>query len=93
MSEKQIAHAVREGRKVTVYLPSGREVSGYVMGMDDFHWALCTADLDVLLVHKSTDAIRIHTHTTFKTESKVEEIEERVAPFRDWVLKNHFNHN
>lgn len=58
MSDKQIARAAVEGRKIVFYSGVLMPVEGYVVGMDDYHWLIATPserDLGVqtALVHKT----------------------------------------
>jgi hypothetical protein len=54
VSDRQIFHAVKDGRPVQAVLGSGEKIPlAYVLGVDDYHWALIDHDLSVHLVHKS----------------------------------------
>jgi hypothetical protein len=57
MSAKQISRAAVDHRKLAFNLvaqPS--RVTGYVVGMDDYHWLVATADDSLSLVHKGSAA-------------------------------------
>lgn len=86
-TDKQIAFSVRERRAVRAHLLGGVEaVSGWVCGMDDYHWGVVDGKGDVHLVHKSS-SITI-TRESVELPSEAEAV---VAPFRDseW-MKAHF---
>lgn len=82
MSNKQIAKAATHGRLVTFQFLStnpAHEVTGYVVGMDDYHWMVASVlpeDLrsedEVLalsLVHKSrVDMVRLASRGTLDQE-------------------------
>lgn len=66
MSNKEIVRAATEGRKVVFRFFSAQpyhEVSGYIVGMDDYHWRIAsplprgdrdaTTSVAILLVHKA----------------------------------------
>lgn len=81
LSDKQIAHAAMRGRKVTFQYFStqpAHELTGYIVGMDDYHWMVASVvspvshdDLIVnTLVHKSrVDMIRLHPDSTIDKET------------------------
>lgn len=74
MSTKQIAYAAYHGRKVTFrFLRGGEtvEVTGYVTGADDYKVMLAVPgehDVDVVLVHKTAEIIRLHSEATLADE-------------------------
>lgn len=89
VSDRQVAHAVKNGRKVTATLVTGDTVTGYVMGADDYHWAMTADDGRIVLVHKSSPSLHIHADSTLDTES--EATQKMVAPYRDLILREYFN--
>lgn len=58
-SDKQILGAAKRGKTVSVVLPNGEEVEGWICGMDAFHWGIVSANGDVTLIHKSAPSLRI----------------------------------
>lgn len=69
LSDKQVTDASRRGRQVTFKIlksQPGHEVTGYVVGKDDYHWMVACPRLvaeagedtvTIQLVHKSADLI------------------------------------
>lgn len=55
MSTKQMAYAARDGKRLTLNTSVG-SVTGYLVGMDDYHWLIAevteTSEVCVSLVHK-----------------------------------------
>lgn len=91
-SDKQIAHAVKDGRAVEVLFCDGSTAIGFVYGADDFHWGLVTLDGRRLLVHKSTPRLVFTEHLLEHQGGSVRErIEPLVSGFRDYVLREVFN--
>lgn len=81
MSTKQLARTVLDGRKVTFNL--GFEVvTGYLCGMDDFHWAVITPHAQVHLVHKSAPLASIESQASYANEPTRAALEKVVGPFR-----------
>ena len=74
---------------VTATLPNGQQVYGYVMGSDDYHWALVTLEEDVVLVHKSAPALRIENSTS--TQEQSDRIKTMTSGFRQFVMETHFS--
>lgn len=85
VSDRQIAGAASRGRKVTFQFLTanpGHEVSGYIVGMDDYHWMVASvvpestrvqgdSPIALSLVHKSrVDLIRLHDASTINKESE-----------------------
>lgn len=85
VSDKQIAQAAMNGRRVTFRFVStqpSQEVTGYVVGMDDYHWMVATVVPEEsrkkgeppvynALVHKSrVDIIRLWPVSTIETEDQ-----------------------
>ena len=82
MSTKQLAQSVAHGRMVTFHTPV-REVTGYLFGMDDYHWAVITAEGRKTLVHKgSASLIDFADESTYDTEDEHDRLERLVGPFR-----------
>ena len=91
VSSKQLARTVKDGRKVSFWLSSGLEISGYISGMDDYHWFLVTPENRKHLIHKGlASLITLHDESTYATEPLWELLEQTIAPFRDHVLAHYF---
>jgi hypothetical protein len=90
LSDRQVAHAVKDGKAVTATLATGDKVEGWIFGSDDFHWSIVTREHDVYLVHKSSPALLIHRDSSIETADKA--VQAMVSTYRDSVLRTHFNH-
>jgi sRNA-binding regulator protein Hfq len=51
VSDKQMGRAAAEGTQVVMFLASGTDISGYVVGMDDYHWLLASVSEGLRIVH------------------------------------------
>lgn len=52
VSDKQIARAASEGTQTVMFLGNaGGEITGYVVGMDDYHWLLASVSEGLQIVH------------------------------------------
>jgi hypothetical protein len=86
MSSKQLARTVLHGRAVTFRFPSGDAVTGYLCGMDDFHWMVVTSDGLKHLIHKgSASVITMADTPSYNSEPLCDEMEAVVGPFRRFV--------
>lgn len=94
-SDKQIAHAVKDYRHLTISAVTGEELAqGFVYGMDDFHIGIVDTNGNTRLVHKSAAAvISFDTFPTFVAlASEVRAmIEETCGAFRSRVMREHFS--
>lgn len=92
-SDKQIFHAVRDGRAISATLPDGRTHTGWVYGGDDYHWGLVTPEGGTMLLHKSVPCIEILQSMTLGTQPDwvQEVVGELVEPFRNYVMREHFS--
>lgn len=90
-SDREIAFAVRTGQQVTFHPAVGDPVTGYVCGMDDFHWKVIVPSNhnSIELIHKTAPRVQVHPEPTYD-QDKTEAIEKIVAPFRSWVMKEFF---
>lgn len=64
LSDKQLVVAIRERKSVSAFMPSGRQVQGWVIGFDDYHirlaWAAEDGELITSLFHKTAiEEIRV----------------------------------
>lgn len=96
MSTKQMARAAVEGRRVTAtWYPHETSVSGYLVGMDDFHWFFAVPisdDIETVLVHKTgPDVVKIdREHSLANETSEVQAlIREIGAPFVQYCERTH----
>lgn len=90
-ADKQIAHTVKDGKAIEVLLPDGNKVIGWVFGADNYHWGLVSLFGDVILVHKSAPMVTVTEHMLSKQDADHRrDIESLVAPFRDYVMREHF---
>lgn len=84
MSSKQLAMTVVKAQQITITTSTGDVVSGYLGGMDDFHWMVVDLNADVVLVHKSAPKIEINSgcesYSELPNHTLIEKI---VRPFRD----------
>lgn len=94
MSEKQIARAVVKGQRLT-FISAVGELSGYVIGMDDFHWLiLCSSDTNPYLVHKSAAFVRFGPESLSTEKSWVKEaVEEMGESFRAYCARTYLGTN
>lgn len=91
MSSKQMARAAVNGNRITVlFLSSDTSVSGYVVGMDDFHWMLAVPqqnEVETVLIHKGgPDLVRIDRVHLLSHESHwvADEVHRIGGPFFDF---------
>jgi hypothetical protein len=91
MSSKQLARTVMHGRAITFRFPSGEDITGYLCGMDDFHWMVVTADCQKHLIHKgSASVITLADTDSYDSEPRRDEMEEVIGPFRRFVSEAYF---
>jgi hypothetical protein len=88
LSRRQVAFSVKLGKIVTAYLPSGKELRGYIFGSDDYHWQMVSPELDTHLIHKSC-SLSFGTQS-YAQEPRHEELEKLVAPYRRHVEETVF---
>jgi hypothetical protein len=92
LSTKQLGFAVKEGRQVHFEFPDREPITGYICGMDDFHWMVITPQGNKKLIHKgSASAIELPNEATYDTEPQKELLDSVVLPFRRWVLRTLFD--
>lgn len=89
LSTKQLIRTVLDGRKVTFHLHGGLEVTGYLCGMDDFHWMVVTPGGEQYLIHKASAPLIDLSDSAKKYASEPSEVHRRlekvVGPFRRYV--------
>lgn len=89
-STSQIAWSVRDGKAVTAFLNGHEPIRGWVAGMDDYHWIVVDEEGHTTLVHKSAPAMQIESSPSI--ESAPQAVQDRVSTFRDFLMREHFNH-
>ena len=83
VSDKQLGRAAAEGKAVRFYTEGTEKppVLGYVVGMDDYHWAVGIVSTEglplVTLIHRSCPVISISPEETLATEPE---------SYRAWVI-------
>lgn len=87
MSSKQLARTVVDGRILTFTPVSGAPVTGYLAGMDDYHWLVVTPYDEQVLVHKSASKIDIGAKT-YNQETLRADLERVIAPFRAHIQES-----
>lgn len=92
MSSKQLARTVKDGKLLSFRFAGLEEnLTGYLCGMDDYHWMVVTASGSLHLVHKGgAIVIDIAFNRTYEFEENHSELEKVVAPFRKYVNQNFF---
>lgn len=94
MSSKQLARTVLHGRLLTFRLLTGDSITGYLCGMDDFHWMVVTGEGQKHLIHKaSAGLITLADTASFEEEPLRDELEKIVGPFREFVQRSFFGRN
>ena len=85
MSSKQMARTVLDGRMVTFTWPqSGAMVTGYLCGMDDFHWMVIEPSTTKHLVHKGqSPLISFAAKKSYDGELNKAALEQVIGPFRE----------
>lgn len=89
-SRKQIGYSVANGQAVTFISPAGERVTGYVIGMDDFHWSVVTVELETWGVHKAGTWFKVHPEHSYENlhEDTKHQLDAMVIPFRQWVAEH-----
>jgi hypothetical protein len=91
MSSKQLARTVIDGRQLTFTPLVGNPITGYLCGMDDFHWMVVTATGTKHLVHKaSAPVIDFSDLATYQDEPLRDSLDGVVGPFRRFVEAEFF---
>lgn len=92
-SSKQLAHAATRGSRVTFTTTAG-VVSGYLVGMDDYHWVVVSPEdstLHVTLVHKASSPI-VNVGSSNNLQDEQDSTREYVAQvgsaFFSWCSNN-----
>lgn len=94
MSTKQVARTVLDGTAITFsFPPSDKQITGYVFGADDYHWAVVEPNGDRHLVHKGAPIVTLLSTRKLHAEPNAEALEPLVAPFRRYVERTYFGRN
>jgi hypothetical protein len=83
-----MAYTVKDGRMVTFLFENLPSVSGYLAGMDGYHWLVITPDLSIYLIHKASACVnlgKLDQESSLKAEDHQDEIERLVLPFRQYL--------
>jgi hypothetical protein len=96
-STKNLARAAVEGRRLNFHFSPEWQVSGYLVGMDDFHWVIVGTEPSgprVKLIHKSAPVVEITDSVlTKETPEFVKRVIEISESFRAYCLKNYLGRN
>lgn len=88
MSDRQIARAATSGRSLTFGFIGAESLTGYVVGMDDFHWLVAhhteTSKPTISLVHKGSAAL-----ITISPESDL--LDSGIKPFVERIGRGFFD--
>lgn len=94
LSTKQLQRTVLDGRQVTFHFAAGipvHGITGYICGMDDFHWMVVTSRGQQHLIHKGSAVFVTLAETpSWNAEPIREQLDEVVGPYRQWVARNVF---
>lgn len=96
MTNRQLAAAVRYGRRVTLYCPDlESDVVGYVMGFDEDNVLVAVPNgdgaIETPIRHRDYIAgIDVDRNTLMTQESLAVELEQMVVNFRKWIMNEYF---
>ena len=90
MSTKQLARTVLDGRLLTFTPLVGEPITGYLCGMDDFHWMVVTPYGSKHLVHKASAPVIDFGDCRYIEEPDHPVLEKVVGPFRRFVEAEFF---
>lgn len=90
MSTKQLARTVIDGRLLTFTPLVGEQITGYLCGMDDFHWMVITPSGSTHLVHKASAPVIDFGLCRYPEEPNLRLLEKVVGPFRRFVEAEFF---
>lgn len=93
MTERQLAHSVHNGRRVTLVLDDDAEITGYIAGWDDDALLVLVptaadGEHQQIVARTSVRRVRLHTESTWEQEPGLDGLEKTMGPFRRWVRKN-----
>jgi hypothetical protein len=87
VSTKQLAYAVKERRQITLQPAAGQPITGWLCGLDDYHYFVVDSDGAQYLVHKTGTVVQLHAETSTPPDQVCPVFE----PFRESVLRNQFS--
>lgn len=100
MSAKQMIQAALVGRKLQFAVSTGTTRSGYLVGMDDYHWLVAspsaeTSSVNLYLLHKGSVPEVLFTTALLDSEpSTVGDAVRQVGdPFFSWCARHAANRN
>lgn len=71
--DRQIIQSVRHGRRCTFRPIDNDEITGYIAGIERFHYFVLSVEGGVVrqhLIHKSCPVIELHAGSTFELETE-----------------------
>ena len=91
-ADKQMHQAVRDLRAVEIWTAEGGPaVTGFIYGMDDYHWGIVDYHGLPMMVHKTASLVRFLDHTldslAQEQQAKVRAV---IEPFRNRVMREVF---
>lgn len=90
MSSKQLARTVVDGRRINLTVSGLDQIlSGYLCGMDDFHYLIITPDCQTHLIHKGSAPAISLGGLLYESEGRRDDLEKVVGPFRTAVQQLH----
>lgn len=88
MSRKQLGRAAADGKLITFHRSEYGPVTGYLVGMDDFHWLVVSTQQEQLLVHKGlTPSLLIHPESTLQGSTIESLVNEIGSAFRSYCMR------
>lgn len=88
MSRRQLEQAVLAGRRLTIRGDGGWTVTGYLAGLDDYHYLIVSDEGGVRqtrLVHKSAPLVDVDVTPTYDLH-RTEWLESIIGPFREAII-------
>jgi hypothetical protein len=81
--------AAIRGSLMTFVFSLDDTVTGYLCGVDDFHWLVATADTaELMLIHKTAPGrVYIGTGEDLDREADRDRYHKIIGPFREWAEK------
>jgi hypothetical protein len=97
VSTKMLARAAVEGRRLHFRLTPSWLITGYLVGMDDFHWIIVGMGEDLLrlqIIHKSVPAVEISdARLNTEPEEVVKKVTEIGQSFWSYCEKSYLGRN
>lgn len=92
-ADKQMYQAVKDLRAVEIWTAEGGPaVTGFIYGMDDYHWGLVDCTGLTMMVHKTASLVRFLGYTLDALpRDQQDKVLPVVQPFRNRVLREVFN--